>query len=87
MRRGQGQRDGQLGGSGRLTLCSPVVGGGDALEALLAGRVPPGGVREVRRGSQGCVGRGLAPTHSCRLKGTPSTSNRSISKSTPMVAL
>lgn len=45
------------------------------------------GVWEVRGALQGCVGKGLAPTHSCRLKGTPSTSNRSISKSTPMVAL
>lgn len=81
---------GVVGRGGDLTLCSPVVGGGDALEALLAGRVPPGGgVQVVSRGAQGCregVG-GLAPTHSCRLKGTPSTSKRSISKSTPMVAL
>lgn len=43
MRRAQGQRGGQLGCSGELTLCSPVVGGGDALETLLAGSVPPGG--------------------------------------------
>lgn len=87
MRRAQGQRGGQLGCSGELTLCSPVVGGGDALETLLAGRVPPGEGVGGEGGLQGCVGKGLAPTHSCRLKGTPSTSNRSISKSTPMVAL
>lgn len=89
-----GERRGEMGTGaagggargGDLTLCSPVVGGGDALEALLAGRVPPGGAGG-EGGAVGCTGRGLAPTHSCRLKGTPSTSNRSISKSTPMVAL
>lgn len=85
VRCGRGQPVG-VGRGGDLTLRSPVVGGGDALEALLPGRVPPGGVGG-EGGAVGCAGRGLAPTHSCRLKGTPSTSNRSISKSTPMVAL
>lgn len=35
---------GMVGGDmgGGLTLSSPVVGGGDALKALLPGRVPPG---------------------------------------------
>lgn len=51
MRQGQGQWDGQLGCGGELTLCSPVVGGGNALETLLAGRVPPGG---GVRGEGGC---------------------------------
>lgn len=59
MRQGQGRWDGQLGCSGELTLCSPVVGGGDALKTLLSGRVPPGGgVWEVRGGCRGVWGGG-----------------------------
>jgi len=48
------RRAGGVGCGGDLTLRSPVVGGGDALEALLASCVPPGGrVREVRGGHGG----------------------------------
>lgn len=65
---GEGGRKGEMGTGtadvvgrgGDLTLRSSVVGGGNALEAFLASRVPPGegGVREVRGGCRGAQGGG-----------------------------
>lgn len=57
VRWGWGHCDGTRSSWWDLTLCSSVVGGCDALEALLPSRVPPWGVQVVIGGAQGCRGK------------------------------
>lgn len=71
-----------------ITLSSSVVCGCNTSKSFLTCCVPPAkGKRSMIEGWHHTNDLKTHKTHNCKLKGTPRTSNLSISKSTPIVAL